>query len=324
MRPYQAFGLGHLSRAGTFLAATGEDEIEKPRPAAPAPARAQVPPVIVPLEGALDGAFRKLALCDLPTGSRLVEEGAAAVTLHVVLAGKLAVAFPGLPPLPIQPGAVLLLPANKGVTFSRQPLGRGTARLLIGAVSGFAAQALGLEKLAEPVLTRLDGDGLSDDLAAASARYTPGETMRASALMKLCLVEASRSMAAAHPQVQSRVGEAVAAILAQPGAPHSIASLANGVGMSRATFIRHFAKLTGANPMAFVAQSRLDHATEMLRTTALPVKLVAARSGFADRSHFSRAFRRAHGCDPSQFRRGLADHLSASAYQNPLSGGQED
>lgn len=306
------------------MPATGEVEIATPPHATPARGRAPVPPIVMPLQGALDGAFRHLAMCDLPAGARLAEEGAGAVTLHVVLAGKLAITFPELPSIPVTPGAVLLLPANKGVTLSRQPLCRGAARLLIGAVSPFAVQALRLEGLAEPVLTRLDGDGLADELAAASARYTPGDAMRASALMKLCLVQASGNMAAAQPQVQSRVGEAVASILAQPGAPHSIAALAAQVGMSRATFIRHFAKLTGANPMAFVAQARLDHATELLRTTTLPVKLVAARSGFADRSHFSRAFRRAHGCDPSQFRRGQQDQTSAPASQTPLWSEAED
>jgi transcriptional regulator GlxA family with amidase domain len=59
--------------------------------------------------------------------------------------------------------------------------------------------------------------------------------------------------------------------------------------------------------MQFVAKVRLDHARELLRTTDLPVKVVAARVGFQDRSHFSRAFRQAHGADPSQYRIAAAE-----------------
>ena len=102
------------------------------------------------------------------------------------------------------------------------------------------------------------------------------------------------------------IDRAVTAILAQPGAPHSIASLAQEVRMSRATFIRHFSRLTGMSPMQYVTRARLDHAAQLLRTTALPVKVIAAQIGFQNRSHFSRAFREAHGADPSNFRRAEA------------------
>jgi len=44
------------------------------------------------------------------------------------------------------------------------------------------------------------------------------------------------------------------------------------------------------------------HGAELLRSTKLPVKLIAASIGFASRSHFSRAFASAYGADPSRFR----------------------
>jgi AraC family transcriptional regulator, activator of mtrCDE len=112
----------------------------------------------------------------------------------------------------------------------------------------------------------------------------------------------------------------VSAILTDPGAPHSIALLADRVGMSRATFIRHFMRATGSNPMQFVAKARLDHAAELLRSTTLPVKAIAARIGFNNRSHFSRAFRRAHGMDPSAFRAGEAADDVQSAAALPAAG----
>lgn len=65
------------------------------------------------------------------------------------------------------------------------------------------------------------------------------------------------------------------------------------------------------SPMAFVARTRLHQSADMLRTTNLPVKVIAASIGFASRSHFSRAFRDAYGVDPSAYRRGAGAPATA-------------
>ena len=94
----------------------------------------------------------------------------------------------------------------------------------------------------------------------------------------------------------------VASISADPSAAYSVDSLAEQVGISRATFVRQFGKLTGMSPMEFVMKTRLDRAAELLRTTTIPVKVVAGMIGFQDRSNFSRAFARAFGSHPSDYR----------------------
>jgi hypothetical protein len=40
----------------------------------------------------------------------------------------------------------------------------------------------------------------------------------------------------------------------------------------------------------------------MLRSTKLPIKVIAGTTGFNSRSHFSKAFRDAYGADPTSFR----------------------
>ncbi|MDQ6869623.1 MAG: helix-turn-helix domain-containing protein, partial [Pseudomonadota bacterium] len=55
--------------------------------------------------------------------------------------------------------------------------------------------------------------------------------------------------------------------------------------------------------MEFAAKTRLHHAAELLRSTTISVKVIAASIGFASRSHFSRAFRDAYGADPRNFRK---------------------
>jgi AraC family transcriptional activator of mtrCDE len=51
-----------------------------------------------------------------------------------------------------------------------------------------------------------------------------------------------------------------------------------------------------------VREVRLREAARMLRQSSLPVDTVAGRTGFASRSHFSRAFRDLFGQSPSAYR----------------------
>ena len=139
-----------------------------------------------------------------------------------------------------------------------------------------------------------------------------GTRAMAGALMKLCLVLLVRRhfgrLAAESPLLASlgdtRLSGAVAAVLDAPAEPHTVASLAAAAAMSRSAFARTFQDAFAIAPMEFVARTRLHHAAELLRTTDLPVKVVAASIGFASRSHFTRAFRRAYGSDPRRFRQG--------------------
>lgn len=51
----------------------------------------------------------------------------------------------------------------------------------------------------------------------------------------------------------------------------------------------------------FKAQ-RIQKARELLETTSLSVKEIAARVGIQDQSHFTRDFKRGHRLTPSQYR----------------------
>jgi AraC family transcriptional regulator, activator of mtrCDE len=268
--------------------------------------------VTTALPGTLDGAVDRLALCEVPADSPFDADGATSITLHCVLAGTLVAQIDGRPPLIVPAGSALLLPVGEGICLAADRRdGERLVRVLIGNVTSTAAAALGLADLLRHPLVHDLGAApgaaeMLQSLAREVAQPVTGTVLIAAALMKLYLVQASRCLAGAEAGADSRVSKAVSAILTEPGAPHSIALLAERVGMSRATFIRHFSRATGVNPMQFVAKARLDHAAELLRSTSLPVKAVAGRIGFNNRSHFSRAFRRAHGVDPSAFRNGEA------------------
>jgi AraC family transcriptional activator of mtrCDE len=269
--------------------------------------------VITPLPGTLDGAVDRLALCELHSDVPFDDDGTASITLHCVLSGKVRAVVDGQPAQTLTKGCAMLLPTGKPLRLvaerSRGARARAPApvRVLIGNVSLTAAVALGLgDGLRRPLLHDLSpapgADALLATLQAELDQPGTGTVLIASALMKLFLVQAARKLAQGEAHSDPRVARVIGAVLTDPGAAHSITSLAGLIGMSRATFIRHFMRATGMNPMQFVAKARLDHAAELLRSTSLPVKSVAARIGYLNRSHFSRAFRRAHGVDPSQFR----------------------
>ncbi len=82
-------------------------------------------------------------------------------------------------------------------------------------------------------------------------------------------------------------------------------------GLRRSAFVTHFHAAFGKSPIAFLRELRLRSAARLLRTTALPVKVVATRVGYSSRSHFSRAFAAFYGLDPTRFRH--ARSLEAAA-----------
>ncbi len=100
-----------------------------------------------------------------------------------------------------------------------------------------------------------------------------------------------------------RIAEVIEHVLRDPGAAWSIERLSRTAAMSRATFIRRFARSTGMTVGAFLTQTRLMSAAELLWTTDSTVATVAAQVGYQSESAFSRSFRLATGTTPSRFRR---------------------
>ncbi|WP_433430099.1 helix-turn-helix domain-containing protein [Nonomuraea sp. CA-141351] len=115
--------------------------------------------------------------------------------------------------------------------------------------------------------------------------------------------------ASARPEVarrpdegDERVRRVLALIAAEPGAPHSVASLARAVALSPSRLAHLFAAETGRTPMQAVREARVRRAASLLEVTDLDVGQVAAASGFVSPFHFSRAFKREYGLPPRDYR----------------------
>lgn len=82
---------------------------------------------------------------------------------------------------------------------------------------------------------------------------------------------------------------------------HSLASLAEFVGMSPFQFARVFREFTGEPPHRYLLRVRLDRAARML-LDGKPVTETCFEVGFSNLSHFTRSFRKMFGHAPSSLK----------------------
>ena len=100
-----------------------------------------------------------------------------------------------------------------------------------------------------------------------------------------------------------QVARAFAEMVAHPGARHSVQSLARSAFLSRSAFEARFHRVVGRSPMIILRDLRMRQAADQLTSTTMTVDEIAHHAGYASASSFVRAFRRAHGCDPTSYRR---------------------
>lgn len=249
---------------------------------------------------------------------------------YVVVVGGL---LHGMPPLPPEIGAYLSRAAQAGVK-------------LVGVCTGsFVLCRLGLmaghkccvswyhyrDFLEEfpalvPVADRLfvmDGDRITcpggtgvADLAARLVQDHLGAAAAQKAL-NILLIDRPRSEESAQPvplgtvpSDDSRVSRALLLMEQNLAEPLPIAELAGRLGLGARQLERLFGDAMGESPQAAYLALRLRHGRWMLQNTGLSVAQVAAELGFADASHFGRAFKASHGQTPAAFRKG---HLAAGA-----------
>ncbi|MDX1786437.1 MAG: helix-turn-helix transcriptional regulator, partial [Roseovarius sp.] len=132
------------------------------------------------------------------------------------------------------------------------------------------------------------------------------------ALLLQCMIELLRERLEAGDPAVLWIGglvdpglwQALRAMLDDPGAPHSLETLAATAGMSRSRFAERFQQACMAPPMAFLRELRLARAAQLLIERRDPVKRIARQVGFESRSAFTRAFTASRGQSPRAFRDG--------------------
>src|SRR5690349_5142495 len=91
-------------------------------------------------------------------------------------------------------------------------------------------------------------------------------------------------------------------LLASVAAAPTLAELSEAVGSNRFVLLRQFRRAFGVPPHAFVVRARVEQSRSLLARGA-DVADVAQVLGFADQSHFTRAFKSIVGLTPGAYRR---------------------
>jgi AraC-like DNA-binding protein len=94
----------------------------------------------------------------------------------------------------------------------------------------------------------------------------------------------------------------------------SLEELARLVSLSKEHLRFLFQKELGLSPMKYVARVRLQEAQELLLLTSDSIKEIAGRLGFDDQHHFTRAFHRAEGMSPSEYRKKYKETVEYSIH----------
>lgn len=142
-------------------------------------------------------------------------------------------------------------------------------------------------------------DRINDD-------HHPATLLRRQAMIHLAISQAL--IAATPPDGGDRAAEAIAPALrlidAHLTAPPSVAALADACGISSDHLTRCFTAACGTTPARWIQQQRIAAAAERLADGAT-IEAAARATGFANRAHFSRVFRRVTGTTPGMSRRSL-------------------
>lgn len=243
----------------------------------------------------------------------------------VVVRGPAPFAFvdePGTTAEPVECGEECATPEQGGTRhrlgwMDCDPAGApGATTLVVGAypVRGEVGQRL-LGAL--PGVLRVDAGraagAVLDLLAAEVAVDAPGQQVVLDRLLDWMLVCALRewferpgsgapAWYAAHRDAV--VGRALRLLHAEPAAPWTVATLADRVGVSRATLAERFAELVGEPPSTYLTRWRMTLAADLLvEREGATIAEVARTVGYSDAFGFSAAFKRVRGVNPSEFRR---------------------
>ncbi len=93
----------------------------------------------------------------------------------------------------------------------------------------------------------------------------------------------------------------------------TVDDLGREVGLSRSSLAERFTRLIGMPPMHYLAQWRMQVATQTLRNTSASIAQVAEMIGYDSEAAFSRAFKKAVGTAPATWRRAKVRPAMAAA-----------
>lgn len=153
---------------------------------------------------------------------------------------------------------------------------------------------------------------LARQAADESASKRPGSAAVLERLSEMMFVDTLRRHIDALPEEASGwlaglrdrfVGRALALLHERPAADWTIDELGSRVGLSRSALHQRFVDLVGQPPIQYLAQWRMQLASQLLRDTHSSIAAIALDVGYDSEAAFVRAFKRLVGKPPATWRR---------------------
>jgi len=143
-------------------------------------------------------------------------------------------------------------------------------------------------------------------LGAVEHGYTSRQLLQAShALAHLLAVMIRHRHESWHdqPDAPQRIAQTIAYMKQHLDQALQLDALSALARLSRSRYTALFKEQTGYAPIDYFNRLRIHRACQLLDTTGLSVKAIAAQLGYEDPLYFSRAFRLVNGAPPMEYRR---------------------
>jgi AraC-like DNA-binding protein len=227
---------------------------------------------------------------------------------------------------PVPADEVIRPPENGGLFTIRHGGGGEVVRLVCGFLGCDGAESNPVISTLPAVLKLDVEEGGAAEWIRSTFQYAadevaagrPGSETVLAKLSELLFVEAIRRYAEDLPAEQTGwlaglrdpyVAKALALFHGNVMRNWTVEDLGREVGLSRSALSDRFVRLIGVAPMQYLANWRMQVASQRLRSTSASLAQIADAVGYESEAAFSRAFKKAFGTAPATWRRttGMAD-----------------
>ena len=224
----------------------------------------------------------------------------------------------GLPPVA---GSDIIHPPKDGGLFSIHHGGTGRrTRMVCGFLGCDSAKGNPVISTLPPLLKLNLEHGGAAEWIRSTFQYAaqevsigrPGSETVLAKLSELLFVETVRRYAETLPEGQTGwfaglrdtyVARALALLHRDIARRWTVDDLGREVGLSRSALADRFIRLIGVPPMHYLANWRMQVATQQLRNTSISLAQLAEIVGYDSEAAFSRSFKKAFGTAPATWRR---------------------
>lgn len=147
--------------------------------------------------------------------------------------------------------------------------------------------------------------GLCEQLIAAGRKNQPQSQTICTAYLNLILAKTTEALThgpKSSPQLFDQVDRCRGYIEKHFADIEGLEALSQAVHLAPSYICRLFKQCNLPSPHRYLTNCRMNRAVELLLTSSLSIKAVAAEAGYADPLHFSRNFHQRFACSPSEFR----------------------